>query len=80
MPEDFMMYWNGLLTLFLGLVGWVIKTFIDEQRSQRDLIHRTREDYVKKAEHVVESEKVLEHLIRLENKIDRLSESRRMDA
>lgn len=80
MPEDFMMYWNGLLTLFLGLVGWVIKTFIDEQRSQRDLIHRTREDYVKKSEHVVESEKVLEHLIRLENKIDRLSESRRIDA
>lgn len=79
MPEDFMMYWNGLLTLFLGLVGWVIKTFLDEQRSQRDLIHRTREDYVKKSEHVVESEKVLEHLIRLENKIDRLSQSRRLD-
>jgi hypothetical protein len=80
MPEDFMMYWNGLLTLFLGLVGWVIKTFFEEQRSQRDLIHRTREDYVKKSEHVVESEKVLEHLIRLENKIDRLSQSRRLDA
>jgi hypothetical protein len=35
---------------------------------------KTREDYIKRSEHSGELDRVTEHLIRLETKLDRLSE------
>jgi len=38
------------------------------------LLNRTREDYIKRSDHSDEMNKVTEHLIRLEAKIDKVSD------
>ena len=82
--------WNAVLTVFIGFVGWAIKSKdkeLDDIRTdlQRnvDLLSRTREEiakeYVTKAEVHADINRVLDRLERLDVKLDRLVEKKRSD-
>jgi hypothetical protein len=70
------MIWSAVLTAVLGLVGWVLKTFADEQQRMQVLLNSTREElakeYVTKAEVHADMNRVIVRLEALDAKIDRL--------
>ena len=71
--------WNAVLTLLVGLLGWVLKEKSAELQRVTILLNRTREEmakeYVTKAEVHADINRVLDRLDRLESKIDRLMEN-----
>lgn len=71
--------WSGVLTFFLGLVGWVLRSYVDEVRRLNILLNRTREElakeYVTKAEVHADINRVIARLEALDGKLDRLIES-----
>jgi len=71
--------WNAVLTLLVGLLGWVLKEKSSELQRVTILLNRTREEiakeYVTKAEVHADINRVLDRLDRLEGKIDRLMET-----
>jgi len=73
------MIWNAVLTLLVGLLGWVLKEKSAELQRVTILLNRTREEmakeYVTKAEVHADINRVLDRLDRLESKIDRLMEN-----
>lgn len=75
-----MMLWNALLSILVGLVGWVLKSKSDELQRIQILLNRTREEvakeYVTKVEVHADINRVLDRLERLDMKLDRLMETR----
>lgn len=74
------MVWNTILSVFLGLIGWVLKEKSQEVHRLQVLVNRTREEiareYVTKAEVHADINRVLDRLDRLELKLDRLMEAK----
>ena len=69
--EPFLM-WNLVITLVIAPLAWYIKTQRDEIKRIDILLNKTREQYVHKNDHKDDIEKVVEHLLRLETKLDSL--------
>ena len=69
---------TSLIDMLLGLIvaggAWWANGITKEQKRVEILLNKTREDYIKRSEHSGELDRVTEHLIRLETKLDRLSE------
>jgi len=69
-----MTVWNALLTTFLGLLGWILKTKTEEIDRLQILLNRTREEvakeYVTKVDVHHDINRVLDRLDRLEGKLD----------
>lgn len=72
--------WNVVLTAGLGLLSWVLKDKADELKRVTILLNRTREEvakeYVTKVEVHADINRVLDRLDRLDEKLDRLMESK----
>jgi hypothetical protein len=72
--------WNIVLSVGLGFVGWVLKDKSDEIKRVTILLNRTREEvakeYVTKTEVHADINRVLDRLDRLDEKLDRLMESK----
>ena len=72
--------WNIVLSAGLGLVSWVLKEKSDELNRVTILLNRTREEvakeYVTKTEVHADINRVLDRLDRLDEKLDRLMESK----
>jgi hypothetical protein len=72
------MIWNAVLTLLVGLLGWVLKEKSAELQRVTILLNRTREEmakeYVTKAEVHADINRVLVRLDKLDEKLDRLME------
>lgn len=70
--------WNTLLTVFLGLLGWVLAEKAKEINRLGILLNKTREEvakeYVTKVEVHADINRVLDRLDRLDTKLDRLVE------
>lgn len=70
--------WSAALTAAIGFIGWVVKSYADEQARLQILLNRTREeiakDYVTKAEVHADINRVILRLEALDAKIDRLIE------
>ena len=64
--------WNILLTVIVAPIAWYIKSQSDELKRVQILLNKTREQYVHKNDHKDDIEKVVEHLLRLESKLDSL--------
>jgi hypothetical protein len=68
--------WNTLLTVFLGLLGWVLSEKAKEINRLGILLNKTREEvakeYVTKVEVHADINRVLDRLDRLDTKLDRL--------
>lgn len=71
-----MMFWNLILSLLIGLVGWVLHEKTGELKRVTILLNRTREEmakeYVTKVEVHADINRVLDRLDRLDEKLDRL--------
>ena len=71
--------WNAVLSLLVGLLGWVLREKSAELQRITILLNRTREEiakeYVTKVEVHADINRVLDRLDRLESKIDRLMEN-----
>jgi predicted DNA-binding protein YlxM (UPF0122 family) len=72
--------WNGLLTFAFGLLGWVLKSYVEELKRVTILLNRTREEiakeYVTKGEVHADINRVMNRLEALDAKLDRLLEAR----
>lgn len=72
--------WNTVLSVLLGLVGWILKEKSAEVHRLQVLLNRTREEvakeYVTKSEVHADINRVLDRLDRLDLKLDRLMEAR----
>jgi hypothetical protein len=72
--------WNVVLTAGLGLLSWVLKDKADELKRVTILLNRTREEvakeYVTKTEVHADINRVLDRLDRLDEKLDRLMETK----
>ena len=74
------MVWNLVLSAGLGLLSWVLKDKADELKRVTILLNRTREEvakeYVTKVEVHADINRVLDRLDRLDEKLDRLMETK----
>ena len=74
------MIWNIILSAGLGVLTWVLKEKSDELSRVTILLNRTREEiakeYVTKTEVHADINRVLDRLDRLDEKLDRLMESK----
>jgi len=72
--------WNIVLSAGLGLLSWVLKDKSDELKRVTILLNRTREEvakeYVTKVEVHADINRVLDRLDRLDEKLDRLMETK----
>ena len=72
------MLWTAALTAGLGLIGWVLKSAVDEMQRLNILLNKTREEMAKEYVTKSDSSEVLSQIMnkfdRLEEKIDRLME------
>jgi len=70
--------WTAALTAGLGLIGWVLKSAVDEMQRLNILLNKTREemakDYVTKADSTAVMGQIVARFDRIEEKIDRLME------
>ncbi len=70
------MFWNLILSVLLGLVGWILHEKTGELKRVTILLNRTREEmakeYVTKVEVHADINRVLDRLDRLDEKLDRL--------
>ena len=73
--------WTAALTAGLGLIGWVLKSYVSEVHRLSILLNRTREEiakeYVTKAEVHADINRVISRLEALDTKLDRLIEARK---
>lgn len=73
-----MLIWNTLLSVVIGLLGWVLREKAAELQRLNILLNRTREEvakeYVTKAEVHADINRVLNRLEILDAKLDRLME------
>ena len=71
-----MMFWNLILSVLLGLIGWILHEKTGELKRVTILLNRTREEmakeYVTKVEVHADINRVLDRLDRLDEKLDRL--------
>lgn len=71
-----LMFWNFILSVLIGLVGWVLHEKSNELKRVTILLNRTREEmakeYVTKVEVHADINRVLDRLDRLDEKLDRL--------
>lgn len=76
------MLWNTILSLFVAIVGWVLREKSAELSRVTILLNRTREEvakeYVTKAEVHADINRVMNRLEVLDAKLDRLIESNRL--
>ena len=71
-----MMFWNIILSLLIGVVGWVLHEKTGELKRVTILLNRTREEmakeYVTKVDAHADINRVIDRLDRLDEKLDRL--------
>lgn len=74
------MIWSALLTFAFGLLGWVLKNYVEELKRVTILLNRTREEiakeYITKSEVHADINRVMNRLETLDAKLDRLLEAR----
>lgn len=77
-----LMLWNTVLSLVIGIFGWVLRDKAAELSRVTILLNRTREEvakeYVTKAEVHADINRVMNRLEVLDAKLDRLIENNRM--
>jgi hypothetical protein len=68
------MIWNIIVTLIVAPMAWWISHMSSEVKRLNILLNMTRENYIKREDHQSELSRVVDHLVRLEGKIDKLAE------
>jgi len=68
------MIWNVIVALVVVPMGWWVNQMSSEVKRLNILLNMTRESYIKREDHQSEMSRVVDHLVRLEGKIDKLAE------
>ena len=76
MELDISTLWNIIITIVIAPIAWYIKSQSDELKRVQILLNKTREQYVHKNDHKDDIDRVVEHLVRLEQKLDSLLASK----
>ena len=75
------MLWSTVLTAGIGLLGFMLRNYINELQRVQILVNRTREEmakeYVTKVEVHADINRVLDRLERLDEKLDRIVEPKK---
>jgi hypothetical protein len=66
------MLWSAVLSGVVAVVGWVLRSHVDEVKRLQILLNRTREDYATRADVHSDINRVLARIDSLDTKIDRL--------
>lgn len=66
-----MMLWNILLTTFIGLLGWNLKSSADEIKRLSILVNRTREEIARDNVTQAEVDKIVAHI---DSRFDKLND------
>ena len=66
-----MMLWNALLTTFIALLGWNLKSKADEIQRLQVLLNRTREEIARDNVTQAEVDKIVAHI---DNRFDKLND------
>ena len=66
------LFWNGLLTLFLAPAIWVFRGMFMEVKRLDILLNKTREEYAKRDDVKEDMHVVMDALQRLEDKLDKI--------
>ena len=76
-----MMLWNALLTTFIGLLGWNLKSKSDEIQRLSILLNRTREEIARDNVTNAEVDRIVTHIDsrfdKLNDKIDNFMKEQR---
>jgi hypothetical protein len=68
------MIWDIVLVLIIAPLAWWFSQLNNEVKRLNILLNMTRENYMKREDHQSELNRVVDHLLRLEGKIDKLAE------
>jgi len=71
---DEMMFWNIILTIIASAFGWAFSKIFSEVKRLQILLNKTREEYLPRDDAQSQTNQILEHLRRLEDKLDRFIE------
>jgi hypothetical protein len=71
---DEMMMWNIVLTVIASAFGWAFSKIFSEVKRLQILLNKTREEYLPRDDAQSQTNQILEHLRRLEDKLDRFIE------
>ena len=74
MEISMQMVWDVVVTLVVLPMAWWVNQMNSEVKRLNILLNMTRETYIKREEHQSEMNSVVDHLVRLEGKIDKLAE------
>jgi hypothetical protein len=74
MEISMQMVWDVIVTLVVLPMAWWVNQMNSEVKRLNILLNMTRETYIKREEHQSEMNRVVDHLVRLEGKIDKLAE------
>ena len=69
---DNMMLWNVLLTVLVSAFGWAFSKMFSEVKRLQILLNKTREEYASKEDLRHTSNRIVETLNRLEDKLDKV--------
>jgi hypothetical protein len=73
MDINLSLIFNIFITLVLMPFGWFLRSLAGELKDVTRLVYETREKYVSKADLTHDIDRLIEMMIRLEDKIDRIS-------
>ena len=67
------MIWDIVLVLIIAPLAWWFSQLNNEVKRLNILLNMTRENYIKREDHQSELSRVVDHILRLEGKIDKLA-------
>jgi|TARA_R110000796_G_scaffold97631_1_gene204729 hypothetical protein len=70
------MIWDIVLVLIIAPLAWWFNQTHNEVKRLNILLNMTRENYMKRDDHQSELNRVVDHILRLEGKIDKLAEKK----
>ena len=70
------MIWDIVLVLIITPLAWWFNQTHNEVKRLNILLNMTRENYMKREDHQSELNRVVDHILRLEGKIDKLAEKK----
>lgn len=72
MEIDTSILWNIILTLVVIPFGWAFNKLFQEVKAQQILLRETREQYARRNDVKEDMDRIVQSLVRLEDKIDRM--------
>ena len=67
-----MLFWNIILTMVVVPAGWAFNKMFQEVKRLQILLNKTREEYARKDDVKEDMHDIMDAMIRLEDKLDKI--------